>query len=185
MPYISTERMTKIRSTIKNDFPGWTFSIRKDGSSTVVITVLTAPYNLLPEHNTAGYFGNINHYTLINYFQGQALIDMQHIRDIVMEGNGGFEDGDYGFVPNWYFDLNIGNSDQPFRVDNTPVAPPKNPTVFNGGIRIDDIQILQYSEKSFVVTGEGTKAFKKELAELGGRFNGFLTHPETKEKFKG
>jgi hypothetical protein len=44
------------------------------------------------------------------------------------------------------------------------------------------MEILNYTEKSFVLFGEKTKEAKEQLKQLGGRFNPNLTHPETKEK---
>jgi hypothetical protein len=44
------------------------------------------------------------------------------------------------------------------------------------------MELLDYTDKSFVVIGENTKLFKDKLKELGGRYNPNLTHPETKEK---
>jgi hypothetical protein len=46
------------------------------------------------------------------------------------------------------------------------------------------IQILKYSEKSFVVIGD-TKEIKEQLDAFGGKWNRFLKHPETKEPLKG
>jgi hypothetical protein len=46
------------------------------------------------------------------------------------------------------------------------------------------MNLLDYTEKSFVVIGD-TKDKRKELKELGGRYNPNLTHPETKEKLAG
>ena len=43
------------------------------------------------------------------------------------------------------------------------------------------MELLDYTEKSFVVVGD-TKNLKDKLKELGGRYNPNLTHPETKEK---
>lgn len=43
------------------------------------------------------------------------------------------------------------------------------------------MELLDYTEKSFVVIGD-TKNVKDKLKELGGRYNPNLTHPETKEK---
>lgn len=43
------------------------------------------------------------------------------------------------------------------------------------------MELLDYTEKSFVVVGD-TKNVKDQLKELGGRYNPNLTHPETKEK---
>lgn len=43
------------------------------------------------------------------------------------------------------------------------------------------MELLDYTEKSFVVIGD-TKNIKDKLKDLGGRYNPNLTHPETKEK---
>ena len=47
------------------------------------------------------------------------------------------------------------------------------------------IQVMPYSEKSFVCYGKATKEHKDLLLELGGGYNRHLTHPQTKEKFSG
>lgn len=44
------------------------------------------------------------------------------------------------------------------------------------------MELLDYTDKSFVVVGENTKLLKDKLKELGGRYNPNLTHPQTKEK---
>ena len=44
------------------------------------------------------------------------------------------------------------------------------------------MEILNYTEKSFVLFGEKSKEAKEQLKQLGGRFNPNLTHPETKDK---
>jgi hypothetical protein len=44
------------------------------------------------------------------------------------------------------------------------------------------IEILRYSDKAIVVTGD-TKPVKDKLKELGGKWNGRLTHPLTEDKF--
>lgn len=43
------------------------------------------------------------------------------------------------------------------------------------------MELLDYTDKSFVVVGE-TKSIKDKLKELGGRYNPNLTHPESKER---
>lgn len=48
----------------------------------------------------------------------------------------------------------------------------------------EDIFYLQYNEKSFVIHGR-TFYMKDKLKLAGGRFNPFLTHPETKDALKG
>ena len=47
------------------------------------------------------------------------------------------------------------------------------------------LEIIPYSEKSFVLSGEGTRAIKDTLREIGGGFGTRFTHPVTKEKFTG
>jgi hypothetical protein len=47
------------------------------------------------------------------------------------------------------------------------------------------MEILDYTDKSFVVFGADTKDWKDGLKGLGGRYNPHLTHPTTKEKISG
>lgn len=47
-----------------------------------------------------------------------------------------------------------------------------------------DIQLLNYSDRAFAVFGN-TKPIKDQLKQMGGKFNAYLTHPETKEKTAG
>ena len=46
------------------------------------------------------------------------------------------------------------------------------------------LQIVSYTDKSFVVIGD-TKTHKDSLKNLGGKWNGSLTNKETGEKFMG
>lgn len=48
-----------------------------------------------------------------------------------------------------------------------------------------DIELVQYSERSYAIFGEGTKAIKDELKTLGCKYNRFLTDPRTGEKKAG
>ena len=47
-----------------------------------------------------------------------------------------------------------------------------------------EIQLIDYSERSFMIYGD-TRPIKDQLKNLGGKFNGFLTHPTTGQKVKG
>ena len=47
-----------------------------------------------------------------------------------------------------------------------------------------NIRIVAYSEKCFAILGE-TKPIKDELKSLGGKYNGYLTDPDTGEKVAG
>jgi hypothetical protein len=49
----------------------------------------------------------------------------------------------------------------------------------------EDVELIQYSEKSYALFGEGTKAIKDELKALGCKFNPFLKDPKTGAKRAG
>jgi hypothetical protein len=49
----------------------------------------------------------------------------------------------------------------------------------------DDIELVQYSDRSYAIFGSGTKAIKDQLKALGCKFNPFLKDPKTGEKRAG
>jgi len=48
-----------------------------------------------------------------------------------------------------------------------------------------EIELVQYSDRSYALFGEGTKEIKDELKNLGCRYNKFLTDPKTGQKRPG
>lgn len=48
-----------------------------------------------------------------------------------------------------------------------------------------NIELVQYSERSYALFGSGTKDIKNQLKELGCKYNRFLTDPRTGEKKAG
>jgi hypothetical protein len=49
----------------------------------------------------------------------------------------------------------------------------------------NDVELINYSEKSFVLRGKKTKEWSNRLREEGGKFNCMLTDPLTMKKFCG
>ena len=47
------------------------------------------------------------------------------------------------------------------------------------------MQLIDYSERSFVIFGDDTVVYKELIKTLGGKWNRNLTHPITGEKFGG
>lgn len=47
------------------------------------------------------------------------------------------------------------------------------------------LNIVNYSDKSFVVTGDDTRKYKDHLKNLGGKWNSRLTNKANGEKFSG
>lgn len=50
---------------------------------------------------------------------------------------------------------------------------------------MNKVEIIKYSEKSFVVSGEGTKAIKHILKGAGGKWNSRLVNPITHRTLMG
>ncbi len=105
MPYISTERVSEIRKQLKATFPDVKFSVRRRHYSTVSISIMKSPYSW-PENPL-----NLNPFYLERYEHSEFL---QQVHDIANAGNRIVsEDGDYGSIPKFYLDIQIGKWDKP------------------------------------------------------------------------
>lgn len=183
MPYITSEKVSQIREQLKTDFPGWKFSVRREKRSTVVVSVLEAPYDLMPANHPHNY-AELNHYNFYDNYQGQALIDLQHIKQIATTGqDAGHHDSDYGLIPDWYFDIQIGTEEKRFHVNRQPVFNPK-PSIYAATAPKGDISIIDYTEKSIVVIGNSTH-IKELLSKANGRWNSNLKNPIDGSRLKG
>jgi len=170
MPYISTERVKEIRRELKSKFPDFTFSVTTENHSTVSVKILKATVNLIRE-------GRQNE--SVNYFHiSENYKDYPEIRDVLLavyaimnEGNGVVSvDGDYGSIPRFYVELQIGSWDKPFVYIEPKAKEAKTETAEPQTVPTGKIHIIQYSEKSIAVIGD-TKPIKEKLKELGGSFN--------------
>mgnify|MGYP001388376792 FL=1 len=121
MAYIGADSVKAIRVALKAEFPEIRFSVTNDNHSSVVVSIMESPYNLINEHTAdeadikSGYV-NINHYYPERYAH-EALY--QRIWDIVKIApfNAGTEDEpwydrsdimtDY-FDVSYYFTLRVG-----------------------------------------------------------------------------
>lgn len=111
MPYITNEEMTEKRNAIKKAFPNWKFSITRHNYSTIVVDILQAPIDLV---NNSGN-RNVNCFYIKETFTGEAKEALLKIHDIAANGKRALTyDQDYGSVPTFYTDINIGKWDKPF-----------------------------------------------------------------------
>jgi hypothetical protein len=111
MPYLSTEKIKEIRNEIKQTFPNFKFSIKREHYSTVCVSVLSGPI----EFGTTE--ASVNHFWLRDNWghNPQAYKFLSKLKSIMSRDMGeGYEDGDYGHIPNWYLDINIGKWDKPY-----------------------------------------------------------------------
>lgn len=184
MPHITTERVKEIRSEIKKQFPDFKFSITREHLSTISVSILEAPFDLLPDREEK--YVSVNYFYIAdNYKEYPQVGDvLQKIYNIMNAGNRTVsEDADYGNIPAFYVSLRIGQWDKPFKVTESVRKPEKKSEPVNAG----EIKIVDYSEKAVAVIGD-TYPIKEKLKELGGRFNKFLScgagwiFPKTKEQ---
>lgn len=105
MPYISKEKVSEIRKELKNTFPKVKFSITKRHSSTVCINIMESPYKWSKSSM------DINHYYPENHENPEFLIKVLEIakRDKKMVSL----DSDYGAIPNFYVNIEVGKWDKP------------------------------------------------------------------------
>lgn len=117
MAYITKEQTAKFRLELKKEFPtkeGWKFSVRISHHSSVIVTILEAPINFNLEGRD---YKQVNSKWISEHWgEGPDAIALQRITDICNEGNFDNSDSmtDY-FHVGWYFTLNIGTWDKPFK----------------------------------------------------------------------
>lgn len=119
MPYISTESVKEKRNLIKKEFPKFKFSVRIDNYSSINVTVKSGPIDLIPDSENG--YEQVNHFYIKEHYE-----DQPETRDFllkvydIMNGKNGLEvyDGDYGYVPNFYCHLSVGQWDRPYKVTN-------------------------------------------------------------------
>ena len=112
MPYITSEKVAEKRKEIKKAFPNWKFSITRKHHSTLKVVILEADIKLTEEKNIS-----VNHYYVAEHYAHNTEVRdaLQSILDIMMRGKEIVSvDGDYGNIPNYYVDLDIGEWDKPF-----------------------------------------------------------------------
>lgn len=115
MPYISPEEVKEKRSKIKKAFPGFKFSIVNRHHSSIDVSILEAPINMITSDRD---HESVNVYYIAEHYQDHPEIKnvLLKIHEIINNNNRIIsEDGDYGSIPRFYTDINIGRWDKPFK----------------------------------------------------------------------
>lgn len=122
MPYISSELVKERGIIIKKSFPEFRFSIKTVHSSTMSVSIMSGPELDLEweegEYNNG--YESVNHFYINDHYEekspklNQMLLEIYEImsssqRELVY-------DGDYGSVPNYYVDINIGSWNKKYEV---------------------------------------------------------------------
>jgi hypothetical protein len=110
MGYISTEEVAKKRQQLKEAFPDYKFSVRREGYSGITVTILEGTFPFLEEDEKSK---SVNVYSIDRTYADKPYTRdvLNKIYSIIDEGNKRRETGDYGTQPDFYVYLNIGESD--------------------------------------------------------------------------
>lgn len=164
MPYISTAKVKEIRDELKTKLPEYKFSVVREHHSKVNVSIMEGPLNLAGDH--------INPFWIEDNFKNEPekVKLYSSIKNIINAGNRIIaEDGDYGSIPQFYINIQVGKWDKPYQQITSKFQEPKKIEIKEGKIKLID-----YSEKSIAIIGE-TKEIKNTLSKLGGRFNYHLS----------
>ena len=121
-----------VRTWLKETYPRYTFSVRRDGYSSILIRLMKADFEAFTRES-GKVQGDINHY---NIQASDSLTDrgkevMTNVRDFVMSYN--FDESDpmtdY-FHTNFYLTLGIGSYRQPYRMELPKITGKDTPEVF-------------------------------------------------------
>ena len=123
MAYMSQENKAVLRAEIEKVMPtGWKWSLAVRHHSTLVLTIRQAPVDLIGENLVCASRPEpssnrtLNVYHLNGEYANKLLKIFESIKGAMMVGNHDNSDSqsDY-FDVGWYIDINIGDSDSPFR----------------------------------------------------------------------
>ena len=122
MPYITKDQVKAKRAALKAALPAYKLSVTTEHFSGIKVAIMAGPTDFGTEYQQLNH--NIDHREeRYNSSTGQWESNpaIQDVLDVIMpilnEGKGqGFEDSDYGHVPDYYTWVHIGKWDKPYQV---------------------------------------------------------------------
>lgn len=170
MAYINAEKTDKFRKEIKAAFPDFKFSVTNEHHSTICISIMEAPIQMLDEGKT---YEDVNTYYIKDHYKDKPAICevLEKIHEICYRGNHNNSDlmTDY-FDVGWYISITIGKWDKPFKYVPKQEKPQIEAPKAEAGI----VHIVDYSEKAIVVIGN-TYPVRGKMRDMGGKFNKYLS----------
>ena len=112
MPYISKENVKAKRNALKKEFPNVKFSVIREHSSVIKVSIMTSPYKV------EGDYVSINKFHIEGrYKHNISLRDfLLKVYEIINESNEiESVDGDYGNIPAFYVSMSFGKWDKPYK----------------------------------------------------------------------
>jgi hypothetical protein len=121
MPYITKDQVKAKRAALKAALPAYKLSVTTEHYSGIKVAIMAGPTDFGTEYTQLNPYIN---YREERYNSSTGQMDsnppIQDVLDIVMpilnEGKGeGFQDSDYGHVPDYYTWVHIGKWDKPYQ----------------------------------------------------------------------
>lgn len=114
MPYIDTEKVAQMRKAIRKALPDYTISVTKHHHSTVDVKIMSGPIVGVDNVNVYWYKDHLGPDKL-DRPDAIAVIDTIIAEIFKTEKPKTLvEDGDYGTVPTFYYDVDFGKWDKPY-----------------------------------------------------------------------
>ena len=122
MPYITKDQVKAKRAALKAALPAYKLSVTTEHYSGIKVAIMAGPTDFGTEYTQLNPYID---YREERYNSNTGEYDsnphIQDVLDIVMpilnEGQGeGFEDSDYGHIPDYYTWVHIGKWDKPYQV---------------------------------------------------------------------
>ena len=122
MPYITKDQVKAKRAALKAALPAYKLSVTTEHYSGIKVAIMAGPTDFGTEYTQLNPYINYRE-ERYNSSTGEWESNpaIQDVLDIVMpilnEGMGeGFEDSDYGHIPDYYTWVHIGKWDKPYQV---------------------------------------------------------------------
>lgn len=122
MPYITKEQVQAKRAALKAALPQYKLSITTEHYSGIKVAVMAGPTDFGTEYQQLNpYIDYREERYNSNTGEWENNPNIQDLLDVVMpilnDGMGeGFEDSDYGHVPDYYTWVHIGKWDKPYQL---------------------------------------------------------------------
>ena len=122
MPYITKDQVKAKRAALKAALPAYKLSVTTEHYSGIKVAIMAGPTDFGTEYTQLNpYIDYREERYNSNTGEWDSNPHIQEVLDIVMpilnEGKGeGFEDSDYGHVPDYYTWVHIGKWDKPYQV---------------------------------------------------------------------
>jgi hypothetical protein len=117
MPYISKEEVKEKRNSLRKSLPDYKLSVRMVHYSTIDVTIVSGPVDLLPESDEK--YEQVNRFYIDENYKEFPKTKKVLNTILKIANNGNYiasEDGDYGSIPSFYTRINIGSWDKPYQV---------------------------------------------------------------------